>query len=94
MKTEIERTEGGGRVVRSLDGGDEAYVAFEEAGEGRLDFRRTFVPEPHRHQGIGERLVLSALDWARQQGRTVIPTCPFVDWVVDRNPAYEDLIAS
>ncbi len=94
MEIEIERNEGTGRVVTPLEGGEEAYVAFAEADKDRLDFRRTFVPQEHRHQGVGERLVLSALDWARETGHTVIPTCPFVGWVVERNPEYGELVAS
>lgn len=93
MDTEIRREGNAGHFVATLNG-DEAQVAFEEAGEDRLDYRSTFVPEEHRHQGLGEQLVLEALEWARDHGYQVIPTCPFVGWVVERNPEFGDLIAS
>ncbi len=71
--------------------GEEAYVAYAPTGDRRLDFRSTFVPPAHRHQGIGEQLVKHALDHARQSEYEVIPTCPFVRRVVERNPEYQEV---
>jgi predicted GNAT family acetyltransferase len=32
----------------------------------------------YRHQGIGDKLVKQCLDWAKESGTLVIPTCHFV----------------
>lgn len=80
------------RFVVPLDGG-EAYLSYREKGDDRLDFTRTFVPHEHRQQGIGEALVVEGLEHAREQGKRVIPTCPFVQTVVDeRRPDYGDVL--
>ncbi len=75
------------RFVADL-GDEEAYLAYSPAGGGRLDFTSTFVPPSHRRQGIGERIVRHALDYARRNGYEVIPTCPFVRRVIEEHPEY------
>lgn len=81
------------RFFTSLEGG-EAYLSYREAGDDRLDFTSTFVPPPHRHDGIGEALVVEGFEHARSEGKRVIPTCPFVQTVVDRRPEFEDHLVS
>jgi hypothetical protein len=79
------------RFAAVIDG-EVAHLDYAEPAEGVLDYRHTWVPEPLRKRGIGERLVLDALDWAREHGYRVIPTCPFVHAVVRRHSEYDDLI--
>lgn len=64
----------------------EAVLTYDRADERTLDYRSTVVPEPDRGRGIGERLVLHALDWARENDYRVIPSCPFVKRVLERHP--------
>ncbi len=81
MKLVIRHDAGGGRFFASI-GGAEAYLVYAEAGARTLDFTRTYVPEALRHQHIGEAIVKHALDYAARNGFEVIPTCPFVKWVL------------
>jgi predicted GNAT family acetyltransferase len=69
-----------------------ATLVYRHAGPKRLDYRSTFVPEEERSRGIGERMVLDALDWARSNDYSVIPSCPFVKAVVQRHLEYEEVI--
>lgn len=73
--------------------GEEARLDYAPTGERTLDYRHTFVPERLRSRGIGEHLVKDALDHAREHGTRVIPTCPFVRRIIERNPEYSDLLA-
>ncbi|KAG2198539.1 hypothetical protein INT47_008643 [Mucor saturninus] len=36
------------------------------------------IPVSYRHQGLGDKLVKKCLDWAKESGTLVIPTCAFV----------------
>lgn len=92
MEPSVTHDEKRHRFVISLDEG-EATLDYEPAGDGKLDYRSTFVPEARRGEGIGGELVMQALEYAREEGVRVIPTCPFVSWVVEQNPQYEDVIA-
>ena len=65
-------------------GGEEATLLYTEAGAGTLDFTRAYVPDALRHQKIGEAIVKHALAYAAANGYEVIPTCPFVKWVMGR----------
>lgn len=75
-------------------GGATAKLDYDEKEGGKvLDLTRTEVPEELRGEGVGGRLVAQALDWARDHGRRVIPTCPFVEGYIDKHPEYRDLVA-
>ncbi len=84
MKPVIRHNPDEGRFVASI-GGEEAYLLYTEAGARTLDFTHTYVPEPLRHQNIGEAIVKHALAYAKENGFEVIPTCPFVKWVLGRD---------
>jgi predicted GNAT family acetyltransferase len=64
----------------------EAVLEYSRADAGTLDYRSTFVPAADRGAGIGEALVVHALDWAEENGFEVLPTCPFVRRVLERHP--------
>ena len=81
MKLDIRHDPDGGRFFASI-GGEEAYLDYRPAGAGTLDFTHTYVPDALRHQNIGEAVVKHALDYAKENGYEVIPTCPFVKWVM------------
>ena len=83
MKLDIRHDPGGGRFFASI-GGEEATLVYTVAGAGTLDFTRTYVPDALRHRNIGEAIVKHALDYAEENGFEVIPTCPFVKWVMGR----------
>ncbi len=88
---EIHHDEGRHRFVADVAGG-EAYLSYEPAGTGRLDFESTFVPPAARGHGVGARLVMAGFAFARDEGCRVIPTCSFVRRVVADHPEYEALI--
>lgn len=84
---------------------DPAACRFEvrtEAGIGLLTYLErdavleilhTEVPDSAEGQGYGAALAVAALDFARQEGKRVIPSCPFVAAYIQRHPAYEDLLS-
>jgi hypothetical protein len=53
----------------------------------------TGVPEALEGQGVGGKLVQTALDQARQDNLLVIPRCPFAVAYIKRHPEYLDLVA-
>ena len=94
MTVDVRHDEGRSRFVVDLGDGDEAYLDYEEREDGVLDYTSTFVPEEHRGRGIAEQLVVTALNWARETGREVVPTCPYVNHVVqDVHPRFRSLLA-
>lgn len=82
------------RFVVDLGDGEEAYLDYEEREDGVLEYASTFVPEEHRGRGVAEELVVTALEWARETERRIVPSCPYVSHVVeDVHPRFRSLLA-
>ena len=79
------------RFVVEVDGG-EGTLDYRRLDGGALDFRSTYVPVELRGRGIGDRLVRYGLDYARQRGLSVVPSCPFVGRVIEDHPEYRELV--
>lgn len=79
------------RFETELEDGNVAVLEFRR-GAGTITLRHTEVPPQYRGAGIGGRLVRHALDYARAQQLTVVPTCPFVTAWLRRHPEYQDLV--
>lgn len=94
MSAEVTHREDEGRFVVELSGEEDAYLSYSPGDEGTLEYESTYVPESHRGEGIAEDLVVEALEYARDGGYRVVPTCPYVRHVMqERRPEYRDLMA-
>jgi uncharacterized protein len=93
MAPEVQHDEPHKRFVIALDGGP-AFLSYAFATDRTLDLRSTFVPITSRERGVGERLVVHALEYARDRGYRVIPTCWFVARVLERHPEYRAIALS
>ena len=67
-----------------------AFVAYL-ISDGVMDLYHTESPKELAGRGIASRLVLKALETARQHGLKVKPTCSFVKAYMERHPEYKDL---
>jgi len=74
-----------GKFCAVIDGA-EAYLSYVKTDEHTLDFRRTFVPEELRGRQLAEQLVRHGFEYAKAHGHRVIPTCPYVQRLVARDP--------
>jgi uncharacterized protein len=68
-----------------------AVADYRIDGE-RIVFTHTFVPPELRGQGIAEKLVRAALEWARAERRRVVPACSYVAAFIRRTPELQDLV--
>ena len=76
----------------ALVGGVEAYLRYKVQGRV-LDFFHTYVPEAARSRGIAEQLVRAGFAFAKEQGCTVIPSCPYVGQTfLKRHPEFQSLV--
>ena len=81
------------RFEAALYGSDLAIAEYRRR-EDRIIFTHTEVPGPYEGQGVGEKLVRTALDYARQEGLKVVPRCPFFAAFIRQHEAYQDLVAA
>lgn len=80
-----------GRFEIRTDAGT-ALLAYERRGDV-LEINHTEVPDHSEGRGYGATLAEAALDFARAEGLTVIPSCPFVAAYVQRHPEHADLVS-
>lgn len=90
MNVTIAHDEERQRFAADLEQG-EAVVDYRLLDDGTLDLRRTFVTETLRGEGLAAEVVRTALDWARENDRKVVATCPYVSRFLERHPEYADL---
>lgn len=79
-----------GRFVLEVDGG-EARLSYRREGEV-LDFYSTWTPPALRGRGLAAEVVRAGFDYAREQGLTVRPSCPYVHTFLRRYPSYRELL--
>ena len=91
MNVDVEHRPDERRFLAVVEG-RESYLTYARVGEDTLDFRHTWVDRALRGRGVGERIVLTALEHARDEGFRVIPSCWYVDTVVRRHPEYRPLL--
>ena len=58
----------------------------------KIVFTHTEVPPAAEGQGVGAALARAGLDYARAEGLTVIPLCPFIAAFIRRHAEYQDLV--
>jgi len=68
-----------------------ALAAYEREG-ATVVFTHTEVPEEAEGQGVASALTRAALDWARTEGLSVVPMCPFFAAYMARHRETHDLV--
>lgn len=87
---EINHNQLANRFETSIDD-QTGYISYKERGD-TLVYDHTIVPQALGGRGIGSALVKHALNYARDNGKKVIPQCSFVSAYISKNPEYQDLV--
>ena len=64
--------------------GRESFLDYAVVDRDTVDYQHTYTPPEQRGRGIATEIVRVALEWARSEGKRVIPSCPFVQAHLDR----------
>ena len=90
---EVEHDEAKQKFVINLGDGSEALLAYRKQGD-ILELYHTFVPEPHRGEGVAEKIVVEAFRYAKQKKLKVIPSCPYISGTfLKRHEEFRGLVA-
>lgn len=74
-----------------VDGQVAGYAAYERSDK-QIAFTHTKIEDEYEGKGLASVLVRRALDAAREEGRGVLPYCPFVKGWIQKHPEYTDLV--
>ena len=68
-------------------------LTYQRTTPERMIIDHTRVFEGFEGQGIARQLVMAAVDFARQNNRTIIPVCSYARNVLTRTKEYKDILA-
>ena len=75
----------------ALDG-QEAFLAYRRSGMV-MDLYHTYVPEAFRGRGFAEQLCRAAFEYAKAEGLSVVPSCPYISGAyLKRHAEYAPLV--
>lgn len=89
--SEIENNEAENRFEMKL-GERTAFVTYAKSPKFITYFHTEVSPEFER-RGVGKKLVIYALDYARENDLLVNVLCPFISVYIKRHPEYKDLLS-
>jgi len=81
-----------GRFYVGEDYDRQAELMFEQPTEDKLVLLHTEVKESMQGKGMGRKFLNHAADYARQNGLTIVPLCPYAKRVMEKEEAYQDVI--
>ena len=82
----------GSRFVLDVNG-QKVYVLYAEDKE-TIDLYSTYTPPQLRGQGLAEKVVLAAFEYAKEKNLKVIPSCRYVRKFLEKHPEFENLVVS
>ncbi len=69
-----------------------AEMTYTWAGNDRIIIDHTEVDNSLRGQGVGEKLVRMAVDFAREREISIIPLCPFARAIFNKYEELQDVL--
>lgn len=87
---DITHNQAANRFETTIEG-HTGFISYQDQGD-RIVYDHTIVPSELGGKGVGSALVKHALDYARSEGKKVIPTCSFVASYINKHAEYQDLL--
>lgn len=91
---EIQHEDNGskGRFFIASEGKTLAEMTYTWAGTGKFIIDHTEVSDALRGQNAGKRMVMAAVEMAREKKVSIIPLCPFAHSVFKKTPEIQDVL--
>jgi len=74
------------------DGKEAGRMTYSRAGNHKFIIDHTEVNAEFNGQGVGKKMVLAAVDYARENSLKIIPLCPFAKAMFDKNSEIRDVL--
>lgn len=68
-------------------------ITFKLPGDNLMVVDHTYVSDDLRGQGIAGKLVGKVVEYAREQGKKINPTCSYAKKKMENTPEYQDVLA-
>ena len=67
-------------------------MTYSMAGTDKMIIDHTEVNPEFKGQGVGKKMVLAAVDFARANNIKIMPLCPFAKATFDKNFELQDVL--
>ena len=67
-------------------------MTYSRAGEKLIIIDHTEVDSAFGGQGVGKKMVLAAVDYARENDLKILPLCPFAKATFDKETSIQDVL--
>ena len=89
----VEESSTAGRFFVDLGDGYEAEMTYKR-NNNQMIIDHTGVPKPFEGKGIAAHLVFAGVDFARLNGRKIVPVCSYVVAQFKRHKEWSDVLAA
>lgn len=69
-----------------------AEITFVPSGADKITIDHTYVSDSLKGQGIGQQLVKSVAEYAREENKKIIPLCSYAKRVMTKDEEYKDVL--
>lgn len=76
------------------DGKEAGKMTYTWAGDSKFIIDHTEVSPDFNGKGVGKKLLMTAIEYARTNDLKIIPLCPFAKSVFDKTPDIRDVLFS
>ncbi|MHC0440481.1 GNAT family N-acetyltransferase [Flavobacterium sp. 3-210] len=76
------------------DGKQAGKMTYTWAGDSKFIIDHTEVSPEFNGKGVGKKLVMASVEYARANNLKIIPLCPFAKSVFDKVPEIHDVLFS
>lgn len=75
------------------DGKQAGQMTYTWAGDSQFIIDHTEVSEDFAGKGVGKKLLMATVEFARKSNVKIIPLCPFAKSVFDKVPEIRDVLS-
>ncbi|HLT65455.1 MAG TPA: GNAT family N-acetyltransferase [Flavobacterium sp.] len=78
--------------IAESDGKKAGEMTYSQAGNDKIIIDHTDVNPEFKGQGVGKLMVMTAVEFARENSIKILPLCPFAKAVFDKNEDIQDVL--
>ena len=94
IEVKQSNNEKNGNFEAFIDGNHAGLMTYTWAGEERFIIDHTEVEEAYSGKGVGKEMLLAAVDFARKNGKNIIPLCPFAKATFQKHEELQDVLVN
>jgi len=92
MEINHRKEENKGAFIATENGAKAGEMTYSKAGDTLIIIDHTEVDSAFGGQGVGKKMVLAAVDFARENNIKILPLCPFAKAAFDKDSTIQDVL--